>query len=290
MRSTADTPSRSEVARVGFIGLGDMGGAIATRIIGAGFPAVLWARRPEVLSSFAGPGVTASESPAELAAGVDLVGVCVWDDQSVADVLHGEHGVLAGCRPGTVIAIHSTVRPVTCRDLAAAAAERGAVLLDAPVSGGRDAGLAGRLVVAVGGDEAAVRRCRPVFASFGDPVLHMGPVGTAQLAKLINNSLLAANLALADDALAIGGALGIPPDMMARMLRHGSGQSYGLEVAVAARASAMTRAHALQPLRKDVRCFTSEAAPAEGVGAVLLTEAAEEAVRRLADPPAWWAD
>jgi 3-hydroxyisobutyrate dehydrogenase-like beta-hydroxyacid dehydrogenase len=290
MRSTADTPFRSDVAQVGFIGLGDMGGAIATRIIGAGFPAVLWARRPEALGSFAGPRVSTRESPAELAAEVDLVGVCVWDDRSVREVLHGDHGVLAGCRPGTIIAIHSTVQPETCRELAATAAERGVIVLDAPVSGGRDAALAGQLVVAVGGDEAAVQRCLPVFASFGDPVLHLGQVGTAQFAKLINNSVLAANLALADDALALGLSLGIQPEMMAAVLRGGSGRSYALEVVLAARASAQTRRHALAPLSKDVRCLTSEAAPRECAGAELLTGAAAEAVRRLEHPPSGWAE
>jgi 3-hydroxyisobutyrate dehydrogenase-like beta-hydroxyacid dehydrogenase len=267
-----------------------MGGAIATRIIGAGFPTLLWARRPEALASFAGPRVGTRESPAELAGGVDLVGVCVWDDQSVREVIHGDHGVLAGCRPGTVIAIHSTVQPATCRELAAAAAERGVIVLDAPVSGGRDAALAGKLVVAAGGDEAAVQRCRPVFASFGDPVLHLGQVGTAQFAKLINNSLLAANLALADDALALGQSLGIQPDMMAQVLRHGSGQSFALGVAAAIRASAATRQHALPALSKDVQCLTSEAAPRECARAELLAKAATEAIRRLAHPPAGWAE
>jgi len=279
------TAARSDVARVGFIGLGDMGGAIVTRIIGAGFPTVLWARRPEALAAFEGAHVATAGSPAQLAARVDLIGICVWADQDVRQVLQGDHGVLAGCRPGTIIAIHSTIQPATCRELAAAAAERGATIVDAPVSGGRDVALAGSLVVAVGGDEEAVERCRPVFATFGDPVIHLGQVGTGQLAKLVNNTLLAANLALADDALTLAQALGVRPDAMARVLRHGSGRSYALDVAVAVRASAETRRAALAPLEKDVRSLTSDAAPRECAAAALLVDAATEAIRRLADPP-----
>ena len=287
MQSMAATPSRSEVAAVGFIGLGDMGGAIATRIIGAGFHTRLWARRPEALNAFSGPDVHTAATPAELAADVDLVGVCVWDDQAVREVLHGPDGVLAGCRPGTVIAIHSTVSPGTVRESACAAQERGAVLLDAPVSGGREVALAGGLVLAVGGDQAAVERSRPVFASFGDPVIHVGPVGAGQFAKLINNALLAANLALGDDALTLAQALGLEPSALAEVIRHGSGRSFGLDVALMARASADIRERTAAPLRKDVACLTTEAAPRECADAALFTHAARQGVERLNIPRGW---
>ena len=102
---------------------------MVARIVGAGYPMVLWARRPEALAEFAGPGVETAATPAELAARVDLVGVCVWSDADVREVLEGEQGVLEGCRPGTIVAVHSTIQPATCRELAAAAAERGAVCL-----------------------------------------------------------------------------------------------------------------------------------------------------------------
>jgi 3-hydroxyisobutyrate dehydrogenase-like beta-hydroxyacid dehydrogenase len=281
----AATPSPSEaggpVARVGFIGLGDMGGAIATRVIAAGFPMVLWARRREALDEFAGPGVEIAATPAELAAQVDLVGVCVWSDADVRAVLEGDDGVLAGCRPGTIVAVHSTIQPATCRELAAAAAERGAVLLDVPVSGGRDVALEGALVVAVAGDADAADRAAPVFASFGDPVLRLGPVGSGQFAKLINNAMLAANLAVADDALSLGDALGIDTDALAELLRHASGRSYALDVAVGVRASPEMRRLARIPLEKDIRQLLDEAAPDECAAATVITDAAEAALRRL---------
>ena len=285
MHSMAATPSRSEVAQVGFIGLGDMGGAIASRIIGAGFPTRLWARRPEALEAFTGPEVRTAATPAELAAGVDLVGICVWDDHAVGDVLYGNDGVLAGAREGTVIAIHSTVLPATVREAAAAAADRGVMLVDAPVSGGREVALSGNLVVAAGGDAAAVQRCRPVFAAFGAHVFHLGPVGAGQLAKLINNSLLAANLAVADDAIALAQSLRLEPTALAEVIRHGSGRSAGFDVALLSRESADARNRAAELLRKDVCCLTVNAAPKECADAALFTLAARQGVERLSFPP-----
>jgi 3-hydroxyisobutyrate dehydrogenase len=280
----------SDSDRVGFIGLGNIGGAIATRIIGAGFPTVLWARRPDALAPFLGARVQSAESPADLAARSDIVGICVWSDEDVREVMLGDSGVLAGCRPGTVVAIHSTTQPGTCRTLAEAARELDVEVIDAPVSGGRDGALAGTLVVAVAGDEGAADRCRPVFAAFSDDVVHLGPVGSAQFAKLVNNSLLAANLSLADEAFTLGAALGIRPEALAQVLRQGTGRSYALDVALRARDSVEIRRALLPFLEKDVQSLTTGDAGSEcAVAAPLLADAATEAVRRLSDPPSGWA-
>jgi 3-hydroxyisobutyrate dehydrogenase-like beta-hydroxyacid dehydrogenase len=259
-----------------------MGAALATRIVAAGFPTTLWARRREALTQF--DAVKTAVSPAELAASVDLVGICVWSDDDVREVLEGESGVLAGCRPGSLVAIHSTTAPETCRELARVGAEMGVVVIDAPVSGGPDAALAGSLVVAVGGDAAIVERCRPVFETFADLIVHLGPVGSAQVAKLVNNALFCANLTIGDDALSLGAALGVAPGPLAQVLLRGSGRSLGLDVANRARTAPETRQRALGPLEKDVRCLMSDTAPAESGAVPLFTEAAEEAIRRLSNP------
>ena len=286
MSGTASAESR----RVGFIGLGNIGGAMVTRIIGAGFPTVLWARRRDAVAPFQGERVETAESPADLASRADIVGICVWSDEDVQDVMLGDRGVLAGCRPGTVVAIHSTTQPETCRALADAARELDVAVIDAPVSGGRDVALAGTLVVAVAGDEEAAERCRPVFATFSDEVVHLGPVGNAQFAKLVNNALFAANLSLADDALTLGTVRGIRPEALAQVLRRGTGRSFALDIALDVRGSAETRRAALPFLEKDVESLTTgDAAPECAESAFLLAEAATEAVRRLSTPPAGWA-
>ncbi len=293
--ATGAPAAEGPVETVGFIGLGHMGGAMAQRLVDAGWATVLWARRPEVLDAFSAANVEVAATPAALAAAADLVGVCVWADDDVREVVAGEDGLLAGSRPGTVIVIHSTVEPATCRALAALAAARGVALLDAPVSGGRDVALEGKLTVAVGGDLQTLQRCRPVLAAFADTVVALGDVGAGQVAKLLNNALLAANLTVADDALTLGEALGLDPVALAPFLADGSGRSYGLGVAARARTTPATRQAARPALDKDLSRLRAAMAPdgADAGAAVddptpLLRDAAE-AIRRLGDPPPGWA-
>ena len=162
----------TSATRVGFIGLGSQGGPMARRIIDAGYPVTLWARPPATLEPFADTSAKTAGSPAELAAASDLVCVCVRDDADTEQVVDAGLGGLAA---GGVIAVHSTVHPDTCRRLAERAATGGVRLIDAPVSGGAPAAEA-RLLVMAGGDEEAVEFCRPVFGSYGDPIVPLGPV------------------------------------------------------------------------------------------------------------------
>ena len=175
--------------RVGLIGLGSQGGPMARRIIEAGFATSLWARRPAALEPFADTAAKVAGSPAELAADSDLVCLCVVGDADVDEITGGEDGVLAGLESGSVIAVHSTVHPTTCHDLAKKAATQGVSVIDAPVSGGAPAVAEGRLLVMVGGDADVVARCRPVFESYADPIVHLGDLGSGQTTKLLNNLL-----------------------------------------------------------------------------------------------------
>ncbi len=217
--------------RVGFVGLGSQGGGIARAIARAGFPLALFARRPQALEAFAALGAARAASLPELAAGCDLVGVCVGSDADVEAVVRAEPaGLLAGLRPGSCLAVHSTVHPETCRRLAREARARGVALLDAPVSGGGELALAGRLAVMVGAEPAAFERCRPVFESFGNPVRRVGEVGSGQLCKLVNNLLLSAQLELGREACALAARLGIERSALLDLLRASSGRSYALEL------------------------------------------------------------
>ena len=135
--------------RVGFIGLGSQGGPMAQAIIDAGFATTLWARRPKALVPYRSKADLA-DSPADLTARSDMVGICVLSDADVEEVVLGPNGLVDGVRPGTVVAIHSTVHPRTCIQMASALAEAGADVLDAPVSGGGGAAAARKLLVMVG--------------------------------------------------------------------------------------------------------------------------------------------
>jgi 3-hydroxyisobutyrate dehydrogenase len=262
--------------RVGFIGLGSQGGPMARRIIEAGYPVTLWARRPATLEPFADTNAKTAGSPAELAAASDLVCVCVRDDADTEEVVDA---VLGGLAAGGVIAVHSTVHPDTCRRLAERAQAGGVRLIDAPVSGGAPAAEAGRLLVMVGGDEETVEFCRPVFGSYGDPIVHLGPVGAGQVTKLLNNAAFTAHLGVAVSLLALGQSLGVDQLRLADVISHGSGNSFALErVASAGGTLARIGQHAGHLLRKDVQLIADVAAavPAEADrerGATLLAAA-----------------
>jgi 3-hydroxyisobutyrate dehydrogenase len=124
------------MVRVGFIGLGSQGAPMAQRIVEAGFPLTLWARRPKTVEPFRDTAASVASTPAGLGAASDIVGICVVADADVEDVLLRSDGVFAGMSPGGIVAIHSTIHPDTCRHLAEQAAERGVAIVDAPVSGG----------------------------------------------------------------------------------------------------------------------------------------------------------
>ena len=250
----------SDPLRVGFIGLGSQGGPMARRIIEGGYPVTLWARRPGTLEPFAGTAAKIAGSPAELAAASDLVCVCVRDDADTEEVVDA---VLGGLAAGGVIAVHSTVHPDTCRRLAERAQARGVRLIDAPVSGGAPAAEAGRLLVMAGGDEETVDECRPVFASYGDPIVHLGPVGAGQVTKLLNNAAFTAHLGVAVSLLALGRSLGVDQLRLADVISHGSGNSFALDrVASAGGTLARVGEHAGHLLRKDVTLIADLAAAA----------------------------
>ncbi|MGH3674637.1 MAG: NAD(P)-dependent oxidoreductase [Mycobacterium sp.] len=214
--------------RVGFIGLGSQGGPMARRIVEAGYELTLWARREATLEPFADTAAKAVGSPAELAAASDLVCLCVVGDDDVRDVLQGDTGVLAGLASGGTVAIHSTVHPDTCREVAESAAGQGVSVIDAPVSGGGPAVQQGRLLVMAGGEEEVVERCRPVFATYADPIVHLGPLGSGQVTKILNNLLFTANLGAAISTLELAQSLGIPRDRLCEVLAGGSANSKAL--------------------------------------------------------------
>ncbi|EJU13642.1 6-phosphogluconate dehydrogenase [Sphingomonas sp. LH128] len=213
--------------RCAFIGLGSQGAPIATRMIGAGFQTTLWARRQETLEPFKGSGAVFASTIAELASHADHVGICVAND---ADVIEVCRELIPSLAPGARIAIHSTVNPKTVRQIAREAAEQGIDVIDAPVSGGDPAAHAGTLTVMLGGKAEAIATALPIFQSFGTLLPHLGEVGAGQNAKLVNNALLAANMAVADHALAAASALGIEKSALMELLIASSGRSFGLEV------------------------------------------------------------
>lgn len=270
--------------QVGFIGLGSQGGPMARRIVDAGYPTTLWARRPASLEPYAGTAAKLAGSPAELAAASDLICLCVVGDADVEQLAAGEHGLLAGAKPGSVIAVHSTVHPATCRELARNAAARGVSVIDAPVSGGAPAVAEGRLLVMVGGDPEVVERCRPVFETYADPVVHLGDLGSGQTTKLLNNLLFTANLGTAAAALTLGQALGVLPDRLSEVIARGSGNSFALN-ALGGDTAGLDRLAGLAGalLQKDVR-LVADLADTAGVPGGAVLDAADATLALMEHP------
>lgn len=211
----------------GFIGLGSQGAPIARRMVDAGLPTLLWARRADALAPFRDTAAKVAGSIAELGAQATHVGLCVIDDAAVLEVCEQ---LLAVMRPGGRIVIHSTTLPQTCREVARRAQPLGVSVLEAPVSGGAPAAQAGALTVMTAGDPAVLEAARPVLETYARLILHLGDYGAAQCAKLINNTLLAANLAMAHHAVTAGEHLHLDRKALVQLLLESSGRSFALEV------------------------------------------------------------
>lgn len=213
--------------RIGFIGLGSQGGPIAERILQAGYPLIVWARRTEALAPFTTQGASRAESITDLGEQCDHIGLCVVDDAGVADVCNKLIPVM---KPGSRIAVHSTVLPETCISLAKECADRGINLIDAPVSGGGAGAASGTLTVMCGGSPQVFQASRPVFGTFGKLIVLLGDIGAGQRAKIVNNALLAANMGLAHSAMAAGHKLGLNAAALRELILESSGRSFGFEV------------------------------------------------------------
>lgn len=204
-------------ARVGFVGLGQMGAAIAAHLVDRPGGLVVHDVRPEATESLAAAGATVARDIGALADQVDIVSVMVLDDDQVRSVVEE---ALATTRAGTVIAIHSTIRPDTAIGLAAQATAVGVDVLDAPVSGGVVGATGGRLAVMVGGERAAYERCRDVFRCWAELVVHVGPVGAGTRAKLARNLVGFVGYCAAAEAQRLAEAAGLDLRKLGAVVRH----------------------------------------------------------------------
>jgi 3-hydroxyisobutyrate dehydrogenase-like beta-hydroxyacid dehydrogenase len=180
-----------------------------------------------VLEPYTAKGATAAASVAELGAQCDHVGVCVVND---ADVFQITDQLIPAMKPGSRIAIHSTILPESVERLEQQCAAKGIALIDAPVSGGQPAAEAGVLTVMCGGTREAFDAALPVFRTFGKLVVLLGGAGSGQRAKLINNAMLSANMAIAMAAFEVGKSFEIDRAALAELIKESSGRSYGFEV------------------------------------------------------------
>ncbi len=215
--------------RIGFVGLGAMGGPMARRLTNAGFIVRVFDLRSEAIAATVSVGAEPAESAADAAAGAHFVITMLPDTPQVREALDGPHGVLGALAPGAVFIDMSTISPIATRELARDVAATGALALDAPVSGGVVGAAGGTLSIMVGGSKAAFERAAPVFGVLGTTITYLGDSGAGQAAKLCNQVVVAMHIQAMCEGLSLGRALGLDGEALRRVLVGGAARSWMLE-------------------------------------------------------------
>jgi 3-hydroxyisobutyrate dehydrogenase-like beta-hydroxyacid dehydrogenase len=212
--------------RVAVVGLGTMGAAMAGHVLDAGHELVVHNRTREREEALAARGAHRAATPAEAADGAAVVVTCVSDGPDLEQIVLGPGGIGETIGSGAVMVDCSTVSPTVERRIAEAIAPRGAEMLDCPVSGGSEGAARGTLTMFVGGSEAALATARPVLETFAKSITPMGPVGSGQAAKAVNQIFLAGAYAGLGEALVFGQQAGLPMEALVQALQGGAADAW----------------------------------------------------------------
>lgn len=247
--------------RIGFLGLGIMGSRMAANVAKAGYELTVWTHTEGKAERWASEhGATAVGTPAEVAAGSDVVVSMVVDGAQVESVLCNADGVVEGAKGGLLCVDMSTIAPTDTRRIAGRLRQRGVGMMDAPVTGSSPRAEAGTLTIMAGGEPEDFERVRPLLGSMGELVVHVGELGQGEMLKLINNSLGAANAAAVAEALLLADATGVDLDALVKVTQSGSGASAQLQMKSGAmRAHDYTTLFKTEHMLKDVRLCLEEA-------------------------------
>lgn len=251
--------------KVAFLGLGVMGWPMAGHLALAGHTVTVFnrttAKAQAWVQAFAATGrAHHASTPREAAQGADIVLMCVGNDDDVRSVVLGPDGALAGMQSGSILIDHTTASAQLARELYATAQQQGVAFVDAPVSGGQAGAQNGQLTIMCGGDEAAFATAEPVMACFGRAVTLMGPSGSGQLTKMVNQICIAGLVQGLSEAVAFGQKAGLDMDKALQVIGKGAAQSWQLDN----RGSTMVRdefnfGFAVDWMRKDLGLVLQEA-------------------------------
>jgi 3-hydroxyisobutyrate dehydrogenase len=266
--------------RVGFVGLGNMGSALALRLAAAdGVRLTVFDLDQARCRALAAAGAMVATSPRDLAMGSEVVLTCLPTSEHVRSVVFDDHGLASGLAAGALVIDCTSGHPETTREIAAQLATLAVTLIDAPVSGGPQGAAAGTIALLVGGHTSDVARAGAVLSLISPRVLHVGPVGAGHTAKLLNNVLAAGQRMLAFEMAAVAAANGVDPATFVQAVNTSSGRSYATEVTMPRHVfgEQLVQGFTLGLMAKDVRLGTSLIGP--GFGELSL---ATEVGRRLA--------
>jgi 2-hydroxy-3-oxopropionate reductase len=205
---------------------------MVARLVEGGHQVSVLGRSDEKRAAIAQLGANAVDDTAAVSADADVVVVCVFTDEQVSQVCLDD-GLVAAMPVGSALVLHTTGSPRTVESIAMRASPLDVEVVDAPVSGGPHNAASGALTLFVGGADDTVARVRPVLSCYGDPVLHVGPLGAGQKVKLVNNALFAAHIGLLAGSVELGAQLGVSESALLRALPHGSAASRVLDIVAA---------------------------------------------------------
>lgn len=228
MTSTTVT-DKEGMPRVGFVGLGTMGSAMAANLARAGFPLTVWNRTAGRAEPLRELGAVEVGSPHQVGSASDVVVACLPDSPQVAEVLFGPDGLAEGLAEGSLFIDCSTISPASARELAARLAARGVAMIDAPVSGGSEGARTGTLTIMVGGEPADVERAHQVLSGMGRTITHLGPIGSGQVAKAVNQVILCGTYLGVAEGVVLALKAGLDAELVVSALAGGAAGSWVLQ-------------------------------------------------------------
>ena len=226
--SNGSSEGRMSDRRIGFLGLGTMGAAMAANLARAGFDITVWNRTPGRAPELNELAVRRAASPAATAEASEVVVICVSDTADVEAVLFGPDGLMAGARPGMLVIDCSTIAPGATRRFATQLAESGVAFVDAPVSGGSEGAQKATLTIFVGGTTDDANRARPILEALGKTITHVGPIGSGQAVKAVNQVILAGAYLGVAEGIVLAVKAGLDVDQVVGALGGGAAQSWVL--------------------------------------------------------------
>jgi 3-hydroxyisobutyrate dehydrogenase len=227
--TTVALSNEAPTQKVGFVGLGTMGAAMAANLARAGFPLSVWNRTPGRAGPLLALGAVEASSPREVARASDVVVTCVTDSPQVAEVLFGSDGLAEGLAPGSLFIDCSTISPASAREMGARLKDHGVAMLDAPVSGGSEGAVAGTLTIMVGGEPTDVERAHDVLHAMGRTVTHLGPIGSGQVAKAVNQVILCGTYLGVAEGVVLAMKAGMDVERLITALAGGAAGSWVLQ-------------------------------------------------------------
>ncbi|WP_434361636.1 NAD(P)-dependent oxidoreductase [Parasalinivibrio latis] len=222
--------SHASVTKVAFIGLGVMGYPMAGHLSNAGYPTTVYNRSEGKAHAWAEEHRGSTEStPAKASENADIIFMCVGNDDDVRSVVYGKDGILSGAKPGSVLVDHTTTSASLSRELAERCQETNVHFIDAPVSGGQAGAENGVLTVMAGGEESVLASVEPVMASYSKAISLMGPVGSGQLCKMVNQLCIAGLLQGLSEGITLAKSAGLDVENVIGAIKHGAAGSWQME-------------------------------------------------------------